>query len=471
MPLLPVILAELITGTLAMAMSSGRADDNWIPTIVACLLGLGYSAYTLLAYWTRDRSSILYNAYLYLVLAGAVYFFFGPLVYVFGPDIVRAYVIAQYPVSASDVTWITGAHLLALGMVSATFVTFRFDGAYRWAYGASRSYSQLPATQVLIPVLVACLLIKYLVILPLEFEVRDDNIPAPLRLSQQFISFALYIVFSRVASGQRAWWPFAIILLITEFGTGLVTFNKSTSIIAGLFAALGWLSKRLDLKAIAAAGAILLVSFEFLMPLATYGREHLSDGEGGMRVARFSERAMVLRSYMAEGAIDRAGYTTEGMSWARICYVPVQKAAIDLFDEGSGGNDWELIGWLVVPRVLYPSKPFITNAGPILYEKMTGFAGSAISPGIFVDAYYNSGLIGALAISFIVGLFLALYTAIGRGVIEGGGDLMYPLVAFGIYRGLRVDGTILADVFGSLVIYGALVAMFAYLEPKRRRLA
>jgi hypothetical protein len=473
MLLLPIIIAEIVVGSVAMvAMMAGQtADDNWIPVVVICALGLVLCAANLGAIWRRDRRAVLYNAYFYMLLASAFYFFIGPLVYVFGPEPAVAYVISQYTVNAADAVWLTGAHLLAIGIIGAAYLTVPFEGAYRWSLVVSRSYARLSVTRILVPLLLVCLVLKYLIILPADFSLSDEAISAPVRLAQQFISFSLYIVFARASAGQRAWLPWAIALLVSEIATGLLTFNKSSVLIAMLFAGLGWLSKRVNWKSMLGGGLVLLVALELLTPLATYGRATLSLGEGYSIRASFGDRATILQSYLAESAYETEGSNAEGMSWVRLNYMPTQKAAMDLYDDGLGGNDWELIAWLFIPRFLYPDKPIITSAGPILYEKMTGQVGSSVAPGILMDGYYNSGLLGVVVISILLGLSLSFYTAIGRGIIEGGSDLMYPLVAFGIYRGLRIDGTILADVIGPLLIFGVLLAVVAFLEPGRHRFA
>jgi hypothetical protein len=77
------------------------------------------------------------------------------------------------------------------------------------------------------------------------------------------------------------------------------------------------------------------------------------------------------------------------------------------------------------------------------------------------------GLIGVFIVSVVLGLSLAFYTAIGRGIIHGGENLLYPLVPFGIYRGLRIDGLVLADLFAPLVIIAVLLVIIAALKPGR----
>jgi hypothetical protein len=472
MSLLPIVFAEIVISLTAMlaTIAGQMADDNWTPVVVICALGLILCAASLVAIWRRNPRSVLYDAFFYMLLASVFYFFIGPLVYVFGPEPVVTYVISQYTVSAADAVSLTSIHLLAIGIMGAAYLSVQFEGVYKWSTAVSRSYAGLSLTRILVPLLFVCLVVKYLVILPADFSLSDEPISTPIRLAQQFISFALYIVFARAAAGQRAWLPWGIVLLISEVGTGLLTFNKSSAIIAMLFAGLGWLSKRLNWKLMAGGGLILLLSLELLTPITNYGRTILSESGYSIR-ASFGERATILKSYLAESEHEKDGGNTEGMSWARLNYLPVQKAAMDLYDDGLGGNDWELIAWLFIPRTLYPDKPIITSAGPILYEKMTGQIGSSVAPGILIDGYYNSGLLGVVVISILLGLSLSFYTAVGRGVVEGGSDLIYPLVAFGIYRGLRIDGTILADVVGPLVIFGVLLAVVAFLEPGRHRVA
>jgi hypothetical protein len=460
--LFAVLLAELAAGAL-ISLFAGLglvASENWAAVVATCAIGFLFSVTVVGCLWDRDKKSILYDTFLYATLASAFYFFVGPLVYVFGSAEVVDYIFNQYPVSATDVVQITALHLVGLAIAGLAYQSVKFTSLSRWAARTSVAYASLPVARITVGVLAACAVTKYFWLIPAEFSSTDEVIPLPVQLASQFVMFAFYILFSK-ASQDRAWLPWALLFLAFELATNTLRFNKTVLIGTLLFASLGWFSHRLDWKRVLVAGLGLIIIFELAVPLVSYGRTAIT--EGGVPGATLGDRAALVRSYLAETADssgDRLSY-----SWSRLNYLPVQKAAIDLYDDGYGSEDWTLIGWLFIPRFLYPDKPSITGSGMYLYEKISGQQESSVAAGLFVDAYYNGGLLVVLLVSVLLGISLSFTTDICRGIVEGHGDLLFPLVALAIYRGLRIDGTILADFSGGLIVFCLLLAIVAALNP------
>jgi len=52
-----------------------------------------------------------------------------------------------------------------------------------------------------------------------------------------------------------------------------------------------------------------------------------------------------------------------------------QGAAIDFYDAGRGGDEFRLVPWLFVPRVIAPQKPVITEYRLEFYYKISGRRG------------------------------------------------------------------------------------------------
>ena len=464
--LLVIFIAEIALGICTMAIGASgivNSDDYWGWLTPACLLGFFACCGTMAAMWKHAKDVVLYDAFFYLSLGSSIYFFIGPLIYVFGNHDIVSSLLDQYLVTASDAVWITGLQLAAIGSTGVVYLLFRFESVYKWSFALSQSYQRLPDAHVLAMLLGVALYIKYLIVLPAESRVADVIVvSAPLRIVAQVPIFFLYVMFSRIAQGQRSWLPWGLLLLSSEVVSGLLVFNKQAVVAALLFSGLGWWSERLNWKTGISMAIGLLVLLQVLTPLALYGRAQMWDLPG---VASIGDRTEILTMYFEEGRSNQFS-ESEPSFWERLNYMPVQKAAIDLYDNGFGSDDWERIFWLVVPRDFYPNKPEITS-GSDLYEKMTGNRGTSVSTGLFLDGYYNFGLAGVFVASGIVGWVLALYSSIGRGVIRGGGALMYPLASWGIYRGLRVDGAMLRDVFGPLIIFGALLAAYLYVSRLR----
>ena len=65
-----------------------------------------------------------------------------------------------------------------------------------------------------------------------------------------------------------------------------------------------------------------------------------------------------------------------------------------------------------------------------------------------------------LASSLIYDFCLRLFSVIGRVVIEEGALLMLPLAFARFFFGIRTDGSVLADVLGTTVLFMATVGLY-----------
>ena len=95
----------------------------------------------------------------------------------------------------------------------------------------------------------------------------------------------------------------------------------------------------------------------------------------------------------------------------------------------------------------------MTRSAIDLTCKIDGTRTSSTGVGIFVDGYYNPGWFGMPASSLIYGFCLRLFSVIGRVVIEEGALLMLPLAFASIFFGIRTNGSVLADVLATTVLF------------------
>jgi hypothetical protein len=138
--------------------------------------------------------------------------------------------------------------------------------------------------------------------------------------------------------------------------------------------------------------------------------------------------------------------------WNRISYVNTQAAAVELYDSGDGGEDYKLIPWVFVPRIIYKDKPNISSIGSNFYQKISGNIGSSDSPGIFVDSYYNLGWIGLISGALIAGFIIAIYSSVGSIILRNNLYPLFFLILFGLITSVRIDGRIIDDFLGLFVI-------------------
>ena len=137
--------------------------------------------------------------------------------------------------------------------------------------------------------------------------------------------------------------------------------------------------------------------------------------------------------------------------WRRISYIDVQNAVIILHNNNLFPDDLHLLPWIFIPRFINTHKPFLSNQGNNLYKVLTGYSGSSTGPGIFVGAYYSSGLCSLIFISVLCGSILKFYSYLNFYIIKTKSIILYPLIVINIYTAIRIDGEWLTDFFGIMI--------------------
>lgn len=148
----------------------------------------------------------------------------------------------------------------------------------------------------------------------------------------------------------------------------------------------------------------------------------------------------------------------------RIDYTYFQAKAIEFYDTENGGKDFEKLFWVVVPRILYPEKPTMTDSATELYTKIRGHEGAAIGIGVFVDGYYNLGIFGVILSSVMLACFASAVSVLSKDY----GSQRYPFNYLSFFMALLYSasflGGIIPSVVGGGVIVIATVILFKYLN-------
>ena len=147
----------------------------------------------------------------------------------------------------------------------------------------------------------------------------------------------------------------------------------------------------------------------------------------------------------------KSKYTFE--IWDRINYMSSQAAALDLYSEGNGGEGMSNIFWLFVPRFLNKDKPDVSSSSAKFSKKFRKHGGTRDSPGVFVEGYYNYGWIGLIFVSLLIGLVLKIYSVLIKSIIQKKLYSFYFIIFSGIWTSFRIDGLIITDYLGQLIIF------------------
>jgi hypothetical protein len=181
-------------------------------------------------------------------------------------------------------------------------------------------------------------------------------------------------------------------------------------------------------------------------------------------------RDLAVASHSTAGAwqmfFEKAGPSepaegTLSAALGRFCYVPTQVATVRLYDGGQPGMSLYEAGWLMAPRLLFPSKPELSRHGALLHETITGNPGSSDAPGIYVDGHYQFGWKGSFAAGLLVGMGLGLMGAAAVVILAAECWLLMPIALYASYQAFRVDGILLIDSVAPTLYCASLILLLA----------
>lgn len=442
-------LVQLAFGLLAFFISDQIGIDAWWVLggfLVLCGAALLPTTYCALQ---GSASAILADHLLVLAIAFLVYFVLGAMLLPFGPSYELDYALSYYSTDASAALRVAAINSIGLGLalVASTVAPKRLF--LRLAKSAVCLGKGIPFEWVIAGFLS---LGAYSFIYVLNFDANPEPgavIAGMWRSLSNLLLVAVVLAAAHQGRGSRFLRSAAIIMVVVQAVTGLLMLNKGQALmpIVALCVGYAW---RLGVRKVALPGLVVLV-FAFLVigsPVTT-GRNLF----GSSAYVDWGARVAVLWTEIFEPKTN--SIENEYYPWSRLCYTPPQAAALDFYDSGHGGDDYEKAGWIFLPRFLFPDKPVMTAAGPDIHYRITGYLNSATGLGIFVDGYYNLGIIGVIINALGAGLMLAYTSALAGVVIERRALLWMPLALLGSHMAFRIDGFFLGDYLGpfSMLLY------------------
>lgn len=459
--------AHLFLGIFAMTMAPLVDRNDWWWLAPFCLVSLVMLTTLITRSLRADPAGILYETGLFLAISSAVFFAFGPMLFVLGPTEAAEYVRSWYPVDASESVWLTGLNFVGLGLAGIAYVNVRFPMLERIADGAARGWASVSPGRVFIAFLVIGLATKYLFVLPFELRLTNSVPGSVTRQLAQLLTIALIIGWMYKEGGPRWMRSLANALLVEEVLVGFLMFNKTEVLTAVIAAALGYYFARSRLRTLLVAILAGLLIFVLIAPVVTFGRNELVARGGGVPApANLFERVNITEAYFSGSESHLRQKEISGSWWSRLNYLPAQHSAVQLYDQGYGSDTLDRLKWIFVPRLLFRDKPEMTVDGIDLTEKVVGHRFSSTGIGVFVDGYYIFGWLGVLVASITYGLALRAHSTVARAIARRRALVMYPLVFLAISAGLRTTSWWLTGVIGPLVF---LLAMLVLVRALARR--
>lgn len=460
-------LSILLGGiTLALASAKAFGEDSWSTLAVVCVLLLVTMAVGAYDIFSRDKHAAVYDPSFYMCLSGATYFGFGPLMYLFAaPDSIDN-AQAYYPVTALDALFVTGMNAAGLGLAGLCFLIGSFKLSAGTAATAAQRTGSFPFSLVFYGSLTLGAAAKYLFILPYDFGFTEAVPSALAFTSAQFLLVTILAGFNTTRSANKSIFLLSYGLLITEVVIGLLMFNKTQMLLPIIAAGLGRYLQTFEIRALLTYAGFAVAVYVLATPVVTYAR-NVQEFLGGYEGQSFTltSRAEIISAYVSGSQMELASAAPQAW-WERLNNVPAQVAAVDFYNQGDGGTDYERLPWLIVPRALYADKPIMSDAGYALNEKVNGNHQSTVAVGIFVDGFYNWGYIGLAVYSATYGLMLRFFCEISRVVVRSRSVIMYPLIFMGVYAGMRPDGWWIIDVVNTWLIGAVLLVAYSFF-PRR----
>jgi hypothetical protein len=461
---LQVGFVYFVLGVAAWIAKDFVDKNSWTAHGVWCAFSITFSALVLVSAMRRGVALALRDHLVMFLAAFSLYFLFGAALPSFGPEWQIARSLRYYPVDAVTAMRIDAINATSFGIA----LMIAAISPRRWFFRqtdrvAAKARNVSPSMVMLMLMLIGSFASMYT--LSVDLGLREGVISGIWRTAGKLSLVGIYLGSSYHGRFERGLRLLAILMSMVEVFGGLLMFNKSQFLLP-LACVFAGLSQRYHKRWILAAGVI-LVGFLYIAlgGVMSYGRNTLEQYDA----TKLSDRWIILNAGLEASEAGEA--STRYNTWGRLCYLPAQAAALDFYDSGSGSSDLNLLAWTLVPRVLAPTKPIMTQSGVELNIKISGQETSSSAPGIFLDGYYNGGWPGVLLVSIVCGWMLAQTSSVANAILSRHALLLLPFALLGVLLAFRVDGFFMSDYVGSFafLIYGILMPALLLFFVRRSR--
>lgn len=444
--------AELAVGVTALLSSQRLRDDDWWAP-AAAIIASGLVLLPAMRRALRRRTEHVMADHL-LVLCGAfiLYYVLGALLIPLGPRDQAEHALSGYWLDVVLAMRVTAVNAVGLGLA---LISGSLCGT-RWVSRLARRSVALGAGIPRHWVTVGFMFvggITALYVLALDLGLHGDGggvVSGTVRALSNLALVAIVMAIAYRGPGNLGLGALAVLLAACLGAAGLLQLNKSAVLfpMAAVFAGMAW---RTSVRRVMAPAIVTLLAAFLLIgsPVGTARNTASTTVDLGERTAILSA-SLAGQSPVAS---DDGGY----QHWARFSYLGPQSAAIDMYDSGRGGDDYTKLGWVFLPRALFPGKPIITASSREFYYRLSGSETSSTGQGVFVSGYYDLGWVGAAVVGVVVGLILSCTSAFALEVFRAGAMLWLPVAVMGSFMAFRIDGNFLADYWGpfAFICYAA----------------
>lgn len=402
----------------------------------------------------------------WFLAACGTYFGFGPLLYTFGNTAT---------VADSSIIWAVDILDLfrtnQLNVTGILIVTLSFYVSYDYfRQGGDRGTSRITDNRTVEIITVGFLalgtFVKFRYSLPYEFGLTDEVLPGSFYSLEQMTKLGLAMLGYLAVRKGGIWLVILGVLLALEASVELLRFSKAALLLAFLMPLLGSFLAKPRATVLVVGGLGIVCIYVLATPIVGWGRIDLTERAGGFHGVPLEERLDIIQQGSFTGTTNEQHDESQDW-WSRLNYAPLQAFAMRQYDEGKSGASLGLALYALVPRILWPEKPDMTDMARDFTELALGYRGFNTSIGIFGEAYWNGGwwMVGAVCV--YVGFLFSVLTRVSLLRMRRREIIFLPCILLGMQMGFRVDGWIVPDYIGAPVLYAAYFAII-YLIPVAR---
>jgi hypothetical protein len=467
-----VIYMSLLLASYLTAYVTGATDIGGVIHVVgpiSLVFGCSWMAYVLV----RFDPVNLWTPFPWFLVAVAVYFGLGPLVFIYGhPDTIKA-VQNLFPLGGDELIFVSLLNLVGIYVVGIVFLGMSPTASHLRSNrgGLPLAENHNPRYFVLAILLVG-LLLKFTLVLPYEFGLSTFVLPGALNNLSSLSKLGLFLLGFMASRYGGVWITFLVIGVIFEVGTDVLRFSKKELLMTMIMPFLGVYFHSRKTKVLVWGGVIVVLAYFIYSPFVHSGRAGVTFLAGNHYQASLSERLTISinagENYGSSVIKDqRQGW------WSRLNYANVSGFAIDQYDRSKPGDSYRYALYTFVPRIIWPSKPNMTSDSIAFTRLFTRNedAGSATGISIFAEAYWNGGWLYLIIVSVLVGVIFAVITKTASRQLRAGRFIFLPVAFLGIKIGTNVSNWFVPGYIGAFVIFLAYTLILGFLFKKRMRFA
>lgn len=393
-------------------------------------------------------------------IQSAVFYGFGPLVFILGNDITRAliedsYLAVQpqelfrtYQLSISGITACLVGIILGLRLLRRPFVR-----------PVAQVRPVVSEVKLGFALLIFGGLLRYLLIYPAQWGQIQMVLAGVISNLGSVMDLGMAILAYCAARGNRS--PAIRFALFVVFpihvAASFLSLAKAETLIVLLLPTIGAFLGNGNIRRLVTRLVVIALVFGFSQDFVHYGRGVIFDRTGNIYEAGYAERIEIVADYFTAPDTPISPYYFEERQgwWTRLTYAGPQVRAMALYDAGFVSETLSQAWVYFIPRAIWPEKPILHGPGLDLYRLLTGReeGWSFLGLSIYGDFYWQFGWPGVFIGCFLFGGVLSGVSVVSVRIVRRREFLLLPFVVSALELALHAPNSfVITGIIGPLPI-------------------